>query len=190
VVIFRKAAGPCATDFMKFIGSFVATQIQFYDIMRTIKLDARNISYLSRWKFRYICVSRKLLRMKPTAIHENNRNFKKNSFIPSIWSDPGPGGLQHTHHQSCWTGFDCRLGYTEDLKNGTCRLFGCPASRSVLMGGCKWTVQARVLPFTHHQCSIHWENSRVVHYASKRKYLQHATNCMQKCSFKHCLQNY
>ena len=44
VVIFREAAGPCALDFMEFIGSSVATKTQFYDLIRTIKHDARNIS--------------------------------------------------------------------------------------------------------------------------------------------------
>ena len=37
-----------------------------------------------------MCVNRKLLRMKSTAIQENNRNFKKNSFIPKICSDLAP----------------------------------------------------------------------------------------------------
>jgi len=39
-----------------------------------------------------ICVSRKLLRMKSTAIQENNSNFKKNSFIPQNMFRPWPRG--------------------------------------------------------------------------------------------------
>ena len=41
-----------------------------------------------------ICVNRKLLRMKSTAKQENNRNFKKNSYIPKNMFRPCPGGLQ------------------------------------------------------------------------------------------------
>ena len=37
-----------------------------------------------------MCVNRKLLRMKSTAIQENNRNFKKNSFIPKHMFRPSP----------------------------------------------------------------------------------------------------
>jgi len=37
--------------------------------------------------------------------------------------------------------------------------FACPASRSALMSRCA------VLPLTRHQCSIHWESSRMAHAA-------------------------
>ena len=37
-----------------------------------------------------MCVNRKLRIMKPTAIQENNRNFKKNSFIPKNMFRPSP----------------------------------------------------------------------------------------------------
>ena len=37
-----------------------------------------------------MCVNRKLLRMKSTAIQENNLNFKKNSFIPTYMFRPSP----------------------------------------------------------------------------------------------------
>ena len=48
-----------------------------------------------------ICVNRKLLRMKSTAIQENNRNFKKNSFIPKNMFRPWPRGSATILYQCC-----------------------------------------------------------------------------------------
>jgi len=44
VVIFCGAAWPCTLDVMKFIGYFDAAKVKLYDLIRTIKHDARNIS--------------------------------------------------------------------------------------------------------------------------------------------------
>jgi len=69
-------------------------------------------------------------------------------------------------------GFDSRSGHTEDFNDGTCSL------SSLVLGVGGW-VQGNdsrsVLPQTRHQCSIHCENNRVNHGASKRRWERQTT---------------
>ena len=65
LVIFGKAAGPCAIDWQ-------------YNTMQVIFLIRQD--------------DRKSLGMKSTAKHEHNLNLKRNSYIPKMSVDPCPVG--------------------------------------------------------------------------------------------------
>jgi len=70
---------------------------------------------------------------------------------------------------------------TEDLKTGTCGLF------SHVLGVNGWLQgngTRAVLLFTRHQCSIHWENRRVAHGASERRWVSQTTRDTPETSTK------
>jgi len=73
VEIFRETAWPCAIDFRKFIGSSVATKIQFYN--KNNKAQCKKYFLVVEITIS-ICVNRKLLRMKSTTKQEHNQTLK------------------------------------------------------------------------------------------------------------------
>ena len=86
---------PCAIDFIKFIGLFIAKKnTVLWLIIRTIKVRYKKY-YLFFKMIISICVNRKLLRLKSTSKQENNRTLKRTVLSHSICSDPSPRGLQH-----------------------------------------------------------------------------------------------
>jgi len=70
-----------------------------------------------------------------------------------------------SRHRTWRDGFDSRSSRTEDLKNGAWGLSRLVLSVNGRVQGNSWRA---VLSWTHHQCSIHFESSRVARDASKR----------------------